>query len=142
MTVEHDEKEGRFFVRIDGDEADLMYTRIGPHLIDLQHTSDDRGVELCSGDARHREQPAVRVVQARNFELDHAPDRRRDVALELGRQLRELPTAVHRLDDAAVTEVPHQVGATVFITRATGVSDWSRSASRASSHGRYALEPA
>ena len=38
MTVEHDEKEGRFFVRVDGDEAELMYTRIGPHLIDVQHT--------------------------------------------------------------------------------------------------------
>ena len=38
MTVEHDEKEGRFFVRVEGDEAELMYTRIGPHLIDVQHT--------------------------------------------------------------------------------------------------------
>ena len=38
MTVEHDEKGGRFFVRLEGDEADLTYTRIGPKLIDLQHT--------------------------------------------------------------------------------------------------------
>ena len=42
MTVEHVEKEedgeGRFFVRMEGDEADLVYTRIGPHLIDVQHT--------------------------------------------------------------------------------------------------------
>jgi predicted GNAT family acetyltransferase len=38
MTVEHDEKESRFFVSLDGDEADLVYTRIGPKLIDLQHT--------------------------------------------------------------------------------------------------------
>ncbi len=38
MTVEHDEKEGRFFVRVEGDEADLTYARIGPHLIDVQHT--------------------------------------------------------------------------------------------------------
>ena len=38
MTVEHDEKAGRFFVRLEGDEADLTYTRIGPKLIDLQHT--------------------------------------------------------------------------------------------------------
>ena len=38
MTVEHDEKGSRFFVRVEGDEADLTYTRIGPHLIDLQHT--------------------------------------------------------------------------------------------------------
>ena len=38
MTVEHDEKENRFFVSLDGDEADLVYTRIGPKLIDLQHT--------------------------------------------------------------------------------------------------------
>ena len=40
MTVEHVETdgEGRFFVRMEGDEADLTYTRIGPHLIDVQHT--------------------------------------------------------------------------------------------------------
>jgi uncharacterized protein len=33
MTVEHVETdgEGRFFVRMEGDEADLTYTRIGPH---------------------------------------------------------------------------------------------------------------
>lgn len=38
MTVEHDEKGSRFFVRVAGDEAALTYTRIGPRLIDLQHT--------------------------------------------------------------------------------------------------------
>ncbi len=38
MKVEHDEKESRFFVRVDGDEAELAYTRVGPRLIDLQHT--------------------------------------------------------------------------------------------------------
>jgi predicted GNAT family acetyltransferase len=38
MKVEHDEKGSRFFVRVDGDEADLAYTRVGPKLIDLQHT--------------------------------------------------------------------------------------------------------
>jgi len=38
MKVEHDEKGSRFFVRFEDDEADLTYTRVGPKLIDLQHT--------------------------------------------------------------------------------------------------------
>jgi len=38
MTVEHDEKESRFIVRVDDEEAELIYTRVGPKLIDLQHT--------------------------------------------------------------------------------------------------------
>jgi predicted GNAT family acetyltransferase len=38
MTVEHDEKASRFFVRVEGEEAELIYTRVGPKLIDLQHT--------------------------------------------------------------------------------------------------------
>ena len=38
MKVEHDEAGSRFFVRVDDDEAELTYTRVGPKLIDLQHT--------------------------------------------------------------------------------------------------------
>ena len=38
MTVEHDEKESRFIVRVEDEEAELIYTRVGPKLIDLQHT--------------------------------------------------------------------------------------------------------
>lgn len=38
MKVEHDEEGGRFFVRVDDDEAELAYARVGPKLIDLQHT--------------------------------------------------------------------------------------------------------
>ena len=38
MRVEHDESRSRFFVRFPDDEADLVYTRVGPALIDLQHT--------------------------------------------------------------------------------------------------------
>jgi len=38
VKVEHDEAASRFFVRVDGDEAELAYTRVGPRLIDLQHT--------------------------------------------------------------------------------------------------------
>lgn len=38
MKVEHDENGSRFFVRFEDDEADLVYTRVGPKLIDLQHT--------------------------------------------------------------------------------------------------------
>ena len=40
MKVEHDEKGSRFFARVDadGDEAVLAYTRVGPKLIDVQHT--------------------------------------------------------------------------------------------------------
>lgn len=38
MKVEHDEKAGRFTVVIDGEEAELVYLRVGPKLIDIQHT--------------------------------------------------------------------------------------------------------
>jgi len=38
MNVEHDENGGRFFVRLDGDDAELAYTLVDPKLIDLQHT--------------------------------------------------------------------------------------------------------
>ena len=42
MKVEHDESGSRFVVRVEGegegDEATLAYSRIGPKLIDLQHT--------------------------------------------------------------------------------------------------------
>ena len=38
MTVEHDEAESRFLVRLAGEEAELAYTMAGPKLIDLQHT--------------------------------------------------------------------------------------------------------
>lgn len=38
MKVEHDETGSRFFVRVNGDEAVLAYTRVGQRLIDLQHT--------------------------------------------------------------------------------------------------------
>src|SRR4029079_3177320 len=38
MKVEHDEREHRFFVHFDDEDAELAYTRVGPRLIDLQHT--------------------------------------------------------------------------------------------------------
>ena len=42
MNVEHDEKAGRFSVRTDDDQdggdAELIYLRVGPKLIDIQHT--------------------------------------------------------------------------------------------------------
>ena len=38
MNVEHDESGSRFVVRLEGEEADLVYSRIGSKLIDLQHT--------------------------------------------------------------------------------------------------------
>ena len=38
MTVEHDEKGSRFIVRVEDEEAELIYARVGPKLIDLQHT--------------------------------------------------------------------------------------------------------
>jgi predicted GNAT family acetyltransferase len=38
MTIEHDEKERRFFVRFDGGDAELVYTEPGPRLMDIQHT--------------------------------------------------------------------------------------------------------
>ena len=46
MKVEHDEKAGRFSVSVDGEEAELTYLRVGPKLIDVQHTyvpPDERG---------------------------------------------------------------------------------------------------
>ena len=38
MKVEHNEREHRFFVPFDDEDAELAYSRIGPRLIDLQHT--------------------------------------------------------------------------------------------------------
>jgi len=38
MQVEHDEEQGRMFVRIEDDEAELMYTLPGPGIMDIQHT--------------------------------------------------------------------------------------------------------
>ena len=38
MKVEHDETGSRFVVHLDGDDAELDYTIVGPKLIDLQHT--------------------------------------------------------------------------------------------------------
>jgi predicted GNAT family acetyltransferase len=38
MNVEHDEKGSRFVVRLEGEDADLVYSRINSKLIDLQHT--------------------------------------------------------------------------------------------------------
>jgi predicted GNAT family acetyltransferase len=38
MKVEHDERESRFFVHFDDEDAELAYSRAGPRLIDLQHT--------------------------------------------------------------------------------------------------------
>ena len=38
MNVEHDESAGRFFVRLEGEDAELVYLRVGPKLIDVQHT--------------------------------------------------------------------------------------------------------
>lgn len=38
MTVEHEEREHRFVVRVNGEEAELVYEEAGPQLLDLQHT--------------------------------------------------------------------------------------------------------
>jgi predicted GNAT family acetyltransferase len=40
MNVEHEDDAGggRFVVRMGDDEAELAYTRVGPSLIDMQHT--------------------------------------------------------------------------------------------------------
>jgi predicted GNAT family acetyltransferase len=38
MKVEHDERGNRFFVHFADEDAELAYSRIGPRLIDLQHT--------------------------------------------------------------------------------------------------------
>jgi len=38
MKIEHDETGSRFVVHLDGDDAELAYTIVGPKLIDLQHT--------------------------------------------------------------------------------------------------------
>ena len=38
MKVEHDERGNRFFVHFDDEDAELAYSRVGPRVIDLQHT--------------------------------------------------------------------------------------------------------
>lgn len=38
MNVEHDESGQRFFIRFDGEDATLQYSRPAPGMIDLEHT--------------------------------------------------------------------------------------------------------
>jgi predicted GNAT family acetyltransferase len=38
MQVEHLERESRFVVRTDDEDAELTYQQVGPTLIDVQHT--------------------------------------------------------------------------------------------------------
>lgn len=38
MTVEHDEAKHRFFVRFGDEDAELVYARPAPGVLDLQHT--------------------------------------------------------------------------------------------------------
>jgi len=38
MQVEHLERENRFVVRTDDEDAELTYQQVGPNLIDVQHT--------------------------------------------------------------------------------------------------------
>jgi uncharacterized protein len=38
MQVEHLERENRFVVRTDDEDAELTYQQVGPRLIDVQHT--------------------------------------------------------------------------------------------------------
>src|SRR6476659_10313822 len=38
MKVEHDERNTRFVVHFDDADAELVYARVGPKLLDLQHT--------------------------------------------------------------------------------------------------------
>lgn len=38
MQVEHLEREHRFVVRTDDEDAELTYQQVGPKLIDVQHT--------------------------------------------------------------------------------------------------------
>ena len=38
MQVEHEEEQGRFVIRVEGEEAELAYTRPGPRIMDIQHT--------------------------------------------------------------------------------------------------------
>ena len=38
MTLEHDEKDRRFFMRFEDGDAELVYTEPAPKLMDIQHT--------------------------------------------------------------------------------------------------------
>ena len=69
MKVEHLERENRFVVRMDGEEAELTYLRAGPKLIDIQHTyvpEDERGhgvaEELATAAFQYARERGYRVV--------------------------------------------------------------------------------
>ncbi len=55
------------------------------------------------------EQPPVLFTEAVDFSLNHAADRRRDVAADLVYRLRQNPAALVLNNDFPVPEVPHQV---------------------------------
>jgi predicted GNAT family acetyltransferase len=84
VKVEHDEEGSRFVVRMDGEEAELAYTRVGPRLIDLQHTyvpasARGHGVaeELATAAFAYARQHGYRVVPTCPFVrrwLAHHPD--------------------------------------------------------------------
>ena len=84
MTVEHDEAGNRFFVRVGDDEAELAYSRVGPKLIDVQHTfvpASARGQglaeALASAAFAYAREQGFRVVPTCPFVrrwLAHHPD--------------------------------------------------------------------
>ena len=84
MTVEHQEPESRFVVRIGGDEAELAYNRPGPGLIDIQHTfvpsaARGQGVaeSLATAAFEYAREQNLRVIPSCPFVrgwLEHHPE--------------------------------------------------------------------
>jgi predicted GNAT family acetyltransferase len=71
MTVEHVESDvngGRFVVRIGDTEAELVYTRPGPTLIDLQHTYVPKGAR-GQGVAEALAKAAFAYARAQGFRV-------------------------------------------------------------------------
>ena len=68
MQVEHEEKHHRFVVRIDGEEAELTYLRVGPKLIDIQHTYVPEG-ERGHGVAEALATAAFRFARERGYRV-------------------------------------------------------------------------
>jgi predicted GNAT family acetyltransferase len=68
MQIEHEEKENRFVVHLDDEDAELTYLRVGSKLMDIQHTyvpESARG----QGIAEELAEAAFRYARARGYRV-------------------------------------------------------------------------
>jgi predicted GNAT family acetyltransferase len=68
VKIEHDEREQRFFVRLDDGDAELAYTHVAPNLMDIQHTFVPQGAR-GQGVAEALAEHAFQVARERGWRV-------------------------------------------------------------------------